>query len=269
MFSEYSTSLSGPWRHRTLAFNLARRDFGGRFRNSYLGIAWPVVTSVVMLAIYGFVFSKVFSARWHTPTRAPGDVAVFLFAGLLHHSFLAEVASRSTTVILSNVNLVKRVLFPVEVLPLATVLAAALGMSVAAAILIIAILFTNAGLSIWALTYPAIALPFVVMMCGVSWLLSSLSVFFRDLQSVVTLATTAALFMSPVFYPVDQLPHTVQLFFYLNPLTFVIEQARTVLIDGGKPDLCGLAVYWAAAICVYFVGLATFRRLRGGFGDVL
>jgi lipopolysaccharide transport system permease protein len=262
--------LKSLWRNRQLIVQMTKREVLGRYRGSVMGLLWSFLYPVFMLVVYTFVFSVVFKARWgvaEDETRT--QFAVVLFAGLIVHGLFAEVLNRSPGLILSNVNYVKKVVFPLEILPAISMGAALFHSLVSVLVLLIAFVIFN-GYLYWTVIFtPLVFLPLVIVTMGLAWIFSSLGVFIRDIGQTMGIATMALLFVSPVFFPVTALPEEYRPLILLNPLTFIIEQAREVLIWGRLPDWIGLCVYTLVASVLAWVGYAWFQKTRKGFADVI
>jgi len=256
-------------RHPDLLWQMVRREVAGRYRGSVGGMAWALVLPLMMLAVYTFVFSVVFQARWAGGGEGRAAFAVNVFAGMIVHGLFAECVNRAPTLVLGNVNYVRKVVFPLEILPWVSMGSALFHAAMALAVLLAFLLVQQGGLHPTVLLLPIVLLPLVLLTMGLSWFLASLGVFLRDIAQVTGILTTIALFLSPVFYPVSALPEAYRWAFHLNPLTFPIEQARRVLVTGGTPDWLALAAYAAAALVVAALGLAWFQRTRKGFADVV
>ena len=257
-------------KYRGLIFKIARMDVVSRYRGSFLGLGWSLFNPLLLLSVYTFVFSYVFKARWgEGASNSTGDFALILFVGLLIHAFFAEILSRAPALILNNANFVKKVVFPLEVLPVANLLTAVFHMLTSIVVLLVAFLLFNGWIPWTALLTPFVILPLAMMLLGFSWLLASLGVFVRDVGQTIGILTTVTLFMSPVFYPISALPPKLQLIMLINPLTFIIEQARDVLILGKLPNWSGLLVYSVIAFLCMWAGFVFFQRTRKGFNDVL
>ncbi|PWB53170.1 MAG: sugar ABC transporter permease [Nitrosomonadales bacterium] len=270
----FSTSLlvlaRSVWRHRDLTLQLARREVLGRYRGSFLGLAWSFFYPLIMLTVYTFVFSVVFKAKWGVETEGGhSNFAVVLFAGMLVHGVLAEVLVRAPGTVLQNTNYVKRVIFPLEILPITNVMAAAFHMLISVGVLLPAILFLGGKWHITMLALPLVLLPLVILSLGVAWFLGAVGVFVRDVGQVMNVFTTILLFVSPVFFPLSAIPERFQFFVLLNPLTFIIEQARAVLLFGQWPDMTGLAIYSVFSVLAMWLGFLVFQKMRKGFADVL
>lgn len=257
------------WQHRTLVLRLAKRKVEARHRGSFLGLAWSVLTPLLMLAVYTFVFSVVFHARWEVPQGGKGQFAMVLFAGLIMFSLFAECVNRAPGLILENVSYVKKVVFPLEILPWVTLLSALFNIVVSLAVLLVAYVVLL-GVPEWTVIFlPLVLLPLVLLIMGVSWFLASVGVFVRDLRQIVGVLTTMLLFLSPIFCPVSAIPEGFRTYIYLIPLTFVIEQTRAALLWGNTPNWLGLAVYSGLAWGVAWVGFLWFAKTKKGFADVV
>ncbi|MEI6516167.1 MAG: ABC transporter permease, partial [bacterium] len=197
------------------------------------------------------------------------EFAIMLFAGLIVLNLFVEVINRAPGLILSNVNYVKKVVFPLEILPVVAMGAALFHCLISLGVLLMAYVVFNGALNWTAVFVPLVLLPLVVLTLGLSWLLASVGVFLRDVGQTVGIITTIMMFLSPVFYPLAAVPGKFQTVILVNPLTFIIEQARGVLILGEFPDWTGLGLYTLAATAIAWAGFAWFQKTRRGFADVL
>lgn len=257
------------WRNRGLISTLIQREVVGRYRGSFMGILWSFFNPVFMLAVYTFVFSVVFEARWRGGSDSKAEFALVLFAGMVIFNLFAECANRSPGLILSNVNYVKKIIFPLEILPMVTLGTAVFHMLVSVSVWLLFYVVYSGLPHLTMLLLPFVLLPLMLFTLGIGWLLASLGVYLRDVGQVVGVATTALLFLSPIFYPVSALPDNYQTFLHFNPLTLVIEQTRQVLITGTMPDVKLWGVYLAGSAVIAWLGFAWFQRTRRGFADVL
>ncbi|MES2499605.1 MAG: ABC transporter permease [Pseudomonadota bacterium] len=257
-------------RNRQLIVQMTKREVVGRYKGSAMGLAWSFFNPVFMLVVYTFVFSVVFKARWGVGGEDSKTLfAVVLFVGMIVHGLFAEVLNRAPSLILSNVNYVKKVVFPIEILPVISMAAALFHSMISLVVLLIAFVIFN-GFLHWTVVFiPLVLLPFIILILGFAWILASIGVFLRDVSQVITMVTTVMMFLAPVFYPITAVPETLRPFIMANPLTFIIEQAREVLIWGHFPNWIGLGVYTVAAIAVAWAGFALFQKTRKGFADVL
>ena len=256
------------WRNRHLIVQMTKREVVGRYKGSVMGLAWSFFNPVFMLVVYTFVFSVIFKSRWGGD-ESKTLFALVLFVGMMVISLFSEVLNRAPSLILSNVNYVKKVVFPLEILPVIAMGVALFHNLVSLGVLLIAFVLFNGYLH-WTIVFtPLVLLPLVIVTLGISWMLAAIGVFLRDVGQTISIITTALMFLSPVFYPVTSVPERFRPFIMANPLTFIIEQAREVLIWGLLPNWIGLGIYTVAAIVVAWAGYALFQKTRKGFADVL
>jgi lipopolysaccharide transport system permease protein len=259
--------------HRHLIFQMTKREVIGRYRGSVLGLLWSFLNPLMMLSVYTFVFSVVFKSRWGiTPAGTEESktmFAIMLFTGLIVHAVFAEVINRSPSIVLSNVNYVKKVVFPLEVLPVITMGGALFHGLISLSVLILAYTIFQGIPQLTILLVPVVMLPLIVLTLGLAWILASLGVYLQDVGQTTGIITTIMLFLSPVFFPLSSLPEQYRGLILLNPLTFIIEQMREVIIWGRIPDFMGLGTYLIVSVFIAAAGYAWFQKTRSGFADVL
>jgi lipopolysaccharide transport system permease protein len=234
-----------------------------------MGLQWAILNPLLMLAVYTFVFSVVFKARWGGAEEGRTQFALVLFSGLIVHTLFAEVLNRAPGLIIVNVNYVKRVVFPLEVLPVIALGSALFHALVSVGVLLVAFLLVNGYLHWTVVLLPLVLLPLMILTLGLAWMLASVGVFVRDIGQSVGLLTMLLLFMSPVFFPISALPPEFRSWMMLNPLTFIIEQTREVVIWGRWPNLIGLLCYGFVALAVAWAGFFWFQKTHKGFADVV
>lgn len=257
-------------RNRQLIAQMTRRDVIGRYKGSIMGVMWSFFNPLFLLVIYTFVFSEVFKARWHgSLTQSKSEYAILLFVGMIVHGLFAETLSRAPTLILHNISYVKKIVFPLEILPVTALGASLFHAVVSLAVLMVFLLLLNGYVPWTAVFLPVVFLPLIILTSGIAWGLASLGVFLRDVAQPIGLIMTVLLFASPVFYPVTSLPEYIRPWLMLNPLTLIIEQARAVLIFGQMPDWAALAIYGLISLIVAWLGYAWFQKTRKGFANVL
>lgn len=267
------------WERRSLLWQFAKRDVVARNRGSVLGIFWTLLHPLVMLGVYTFVFAIVWEARWDgAPSTGGGEFAekatfaLSLFAGLLLFEVLASTVNAAPLVIVHNPGFVKRVVFPLEVLPLSSLLASVVLLGAGVLILLAANFLARGVVSatLWAL--PLVVLPLALLAGGLAMLVAALGVFLRDIRQVVAVCVQVLFFMTPILYPaskLDRAPEWVGQVLALNPLTPVFESARGVLVFGLSPDWRGLAIATVLGGVVFLMGHAFFAKSKRGFADVL
>ncbi|MBB4016042.1 lipopolysaccharide transport system permease protein [Chelatococcus caeni] len=256
-------------RNRGLIAALILREVASRYRGSGLGLIWAVLNPLIMVGIYTFVFGVAFKARWAGGTGATVEFALLLFCGLIVYNVLSECLVRAPVLITSNPNYVKKVIFPLEVLPFVLVGAALFNALVSFGVwfAICSFFFRLPNATI--IFVPLALVPLAVLALGVGWLLASLGVFVRDLAQVVPFVATMLLFLSPVFYPVAALPEVIRPFVYFNPLTLPIETVRQLLFLGGAINWPAWAVFCIGSTLFCYASFVWFQKTRKGFADVV
>lgn len=257
------------YKNRELILNLIRREVMGRYRGSAMGLLWSFFNPVFMLIVYTFVFSVVFKARWIGGGDSKVEFALVLFTGLLVFNLFSEVINQAPSLILNNVNYVKKVIFPLEILPVVALGAALFHMCVSLIVWLIFFLVFFTLPSWTVLQLPLVLIPLVLMTLGLAWLFASLGVYLRDVGQIIGLVTMALMFLSPIFYPVAALPMEYQNIMHFNPLTYIVEDTRNVMI-WGKNINWPLWSYWTAlSTLIAWLGFAWFQKTRKGFADAI
>ena len=272
--ASFQTSHGGVFQslvaNRSLVYQLTRRSIAGRYRGSVAGIAWSFVIPILMLTVYTLVFGYIFNMRFNREEEGGNlDFAVFLFAGIVVHGFLAECLNRSPNLIVGNAQYVKKIVFPIECLTWIAVFTALFQTAISLVILNIFILIVEGTLQWTSLLAPVVLLPLLILATGVVWLIGALSVYVRDFAQLMGVLATLMLFLSPVFYPLSIVPQPLRSILYLNPISFIIEQIRRTVIEGQLPDWTGLGIYTLVALGIAWLGFKLFSRMRRGFADVL
>jgi lipopolysaccharide transport system permease protein len=257
------------WRHRRLVAQMVRTEVIGRYRGSVLGIAWSLFNPILLLAIYTFVFSIVFRARWGAGSESRSEFAFILFAGMVVFGVFAECVNRAPGLILGSASYVKKVVFPLEILPWVALGSALFHALISFVVLLVFGLATGYRPPATAALAFLPVLPLLVLTLGLGWFLSSLGVFLRDVGQTVGLLTTVLMFASPVFFPVTAIPEQYRSLMYANPLTPIIEMWRDLLIWGRLPDWSELALLTLGTAVFSWLGFAWFQKTRHGFADVL
>lgn len=261
--------LASLWRHRELTYALIKREVVGRYRGSFMGILWSLLNPLFMLAVYTFVFSVVFKARWGEGGDSKTEFALMLFAGLMVFNIFSECISRAPGLILANVNYVKKVVFPLEILPWVGMGAALFQGMISFIVWLGAALVLTGGPSITLVYVPLIVLPLVFFSMGLSWFLASLGVYLRDITQFVSVLLMVMMFMSPIFYPISAIPPEYREAFSMNPMAMIIEQVRGALQRNESPDAAVLFFGLVFSLMVAWAGFFWFQKTRKGFADVI
>jgi len=256
-------------RNRSLLRHLIRREIAGRYRGSVLGILWSFINPLVMLAVYTVVFGFVFKSRWGSSGESVQSFSLVLFAGLIVFNLFSECISRAPSLILNNVNYVKKVVSPLELLPWVSLGAALFHFAIGLFVVVAFNVVVNHSFQWTLFLLPVLLIPLGLCVVGLSWLLAALGVFLRDIGQVMGLVLSVLMFLSPLFYPVTAIPERFRPFLYLNPLTYVIDQARGLILWGQVPSPLSLASYTLGAAGLAYLGFYFFQRARKGFADVL
>jgi lipopolysaccharide transport system permease protein len=252
-----------------LALQLATRDIAVRYRGTSLGWLWALFTPLLMLGVYTFAFKYIFKVRWPGVGDSPVDFALQLFAGLLIFQAAADCWGRSSRIIAEQPHLVKKVVFPLALLPWAPVLNAVFHAGVSMLLLLVVATLWGITPSLQWVLLPLLLLPLAFLLWSVSLLLASLGVFMRDLTQVVTLVIGLLQFLTPIFYPSASLPPFFQGLLAWNPLTVFVEQVRAIVFSVQGPSLQMWSQSLAVSLVLAALAYAIFRRVRGGFADVI
>jgi len=257
-------------RHHQMIVQLIKRELLARYRGSMLGIAWSFVTPLIMLGVYTFLFTVVFKARWGIEQQSNhADYAIIMFVGLIIHGLFAECINKAPQLITSNLNYVKKIIFPLEVLPWIALGCALFNAVISVFILLIAQIILHHQIS-WTLIFiPLIFFPFILFVMGCSWLLAAAGVYLRDISQTTSIISSVLLFMSPVFYSLSMLPDSLMTVAQLNPLTLIIDDSRKVLLFGELPNFLALGIYFVFGATIAWLGFIFFQKTRKGFADVL
>jgi lipopolysaccharide transport system permease protein len=255
--------------HKAIVLQIARRDMIERYRGSIFGLLWSLFNPILMLLVYTFVFSVVFRVKWPGSDGGSLEFGVNSFVGMIVFSLFSESLSRAPSLVLQNANLVKKVVFPLEVLPWVTLASSLFHVLVNYIVLLVFVLFIKGSLSPTVLLFPLVIVPVALLALGLSWFLSSIGVFFRDMSHTVALLVSVWMFVSPIFYPLSAVPPGMRRFLELNPLAPLIDDARSVALLGVIPDLSGYLWTCAISAAVAWAGLWWFMRTKHTFADVL
>lgn len=250
---------------------MTKRDVVGRYRGSVMGLTWSFFNPLLMLAIYTFVFSVVFKARWSGigEESTKMDFAIIFFSGLIMYGVFAECVNRAPSTILANINYVKKVVFPLEILPLIACGSALFHAAISIVVLLLAQLVFEGHVPWTAVLFPVVMAPLALATMGIAWVLSALGVYVRDIGQITGMVTTMLMFLSPIFFPMSAMPEEFRGMIAINPLVYFLEEGRNTLIFGVVPDPLNLLYAWVASIAVASAGFAIFQKMRNGFSDVL
>ena len=258
----------GLYHHRALISNFVKRDLLARYKGSAMGLFWSVVHPLVMLVLYTLVFSVILRVQVG-PAEGTRIFALYLFCGMLPWNAFQEGVSRSTGVILEHANLIKRTVFPSEILPTYVVLSSLINELIGLAILLGAVLFTAHSLSLPLLLLPVLLLFQAAFTLGLAWIVAAINVFLRDVGQLLGMVLTLWLFLTPIFYPPSLIPNSLKWILLVNPMVWVVESYRSVILRGVFPSPAPLAALALCSSFAFVVGYQLFRRMQGAFADVV
>lgn len=258
------------YKNLILLLSMTKVEILGRYKGTFIGVLWSLLMPLIMLVAYTFVFSVVLKVKWGATTDlAHTDFALLLFVGLVVHGIFAEVFARAPYAVVHQSNYVTKIVFPLEILPLINVMSALFHSMISLTVLLLALWLYHGVIPLTAFWLPVVWLPMLILVIGIAWLLASLGVYVRDIAQISAPLSMLLLFLSPVFYPLSQLPGVWQEVLLWNPLTFMIEQSREILILGQSPDWMTWSIYTAISSVIFIVGYRVFQKLKAGFADVL
>jgi len=258
------------WRQRELLWQFSLREVEVRHKGSHLGLIWSFLNPLLMLGLYVFVFGYIFKGSFGVlPNETRVDFALGVFVGLSLFQFLAEVIAISPNLVVAQPNFVKKVVFPLEILPSASIIAAAFHLLVSISLALLGIALFAGGLTVGVLWLPVILLPVILLALGVAWILAALGVFLRDLNQLTSFLNLALMYSSAIFYPTHKIPAAAWQILRFNPLLLAIEQSRNALLWNLPVNLQHLAYLYLVGFGTCYLGQLVFRRLKPAFADVL
>ena len=258
------------WAQRGLIWQFVVREVVGRYRGSTLGLLWSLVNPLALLLVYTFIFGVVFKGEWPGHTNGTlASYALILFCGISAYSIFAETVGRAPGLVVGVPNYVKKVVFPLEILPVSALGSALFHGAISLGLVVLGNLLLTGQIS-WTLPLlPLVALPLVFLALGVGWLLASLGVFVRDIGYTVALVVQVMFFATPIFYPIERVPGKFGAVIRLNPLASIVENFRRVILWGQLPSWPGLAAWTALTFVIMVLGYAWFMKTKKAFADVI
>jgi ABC-type polysaccharide/polyol phosphate export permease len=260
--------MQSVYRHRGLIVNFVRRDLQARYKGSTMGVFWSIVQPLVMLILYTMVFSTILKVQVG-PAEGTGVFAIYLFCGMLPWNAFQEGISRSAGVILDHSNLIKRTIFPAEILPIYVVASGLVQELIGLGILLGAVLLTAKTLSPTLFFLPVILLLQGFLTLGLAWIVAAVNVFLRDVGQLLGLVLTFWLFLTPIFYPPSLVPGSLAWILLVNPMVWVVEAYRSVILRGAIPSSTSLLALALCSSAAFLIGHRLFQRMQGAFADVI
>jgi lipopolysaccharide transport system permease protein len=269
-FSEAPLQMfATAWQNRGLILALTKREVIGRYKGSALGLLWSFFNPLFMLIVYTFVFSQVFKSRWPGGSDSKIEFALLLLSGLMVFNLFSECLGRAPGLVLANPNYVKKVVFPLEILPLVSLGSALFHLLISIGVWLLFYLLFFGLPHLTLLLFPLVITPLLLLVLGFSWFLASLGVYLRDVGQVVGIIITALMFLSPLFFPITSLPQEYQGVIHFSPITVALEEARQVMYWGKSIDWQIWTVYLGISLFIAWLGFAWFQKTRRGFADVM
>jgi lipopolysaccharide transport system permease protein len=257
------------WTNRKLIASMVRRDILARSRGSFGGALWTFLNPLLLMATYFFVFGVVLQTKFGADASRTGYVLYFL-AGMLPWLPFSEAVGRSPYVVIEHRNFVKKLVFPLETLPVNLVISGLVTEVFALAIFFVSLLAIRGSVPMSILWLPALLVPQLLLAVGFCWFLSALGVFVRDLGQIIGFLLTLWFFLTPICYPESQqLPPAVAHILAWNPILILVRGYRAILLEGHPPAPAGLAALWLGSGVTALLGHAWFHRLRRSFADVI
>jgi lipopolysaccharide transport system permease protein len=258
------------WAHRELIIQFTRREVLQRYQGSYLGLLWTFVMPLSILLVYTFVFSVIFESSWtEAPTNSQVGFALILFAGLIVFNVFSETIVAAPGLVISHTNYVKKVVFPLEVLSVSNLGSALVNSVFSIIILLIGTLFAQ-GYIPWTIIFlPLMYLPLIFFCLGLSWFLASLGVFIRDIGPLLEAVMRILFFLCPIIYPISRVPEYLRPILYLNPLTFIINHFRRILLFGQSPDWLEFGILTFCTFMICMLGYIWFMKSKKTFADII
>jgi len=260
--------VTAAWQHRSLVLQLTKREVVKRYRGSVLGLLWAMAYPVLILAIYTFVFKVIFKVRWEQ-TDSNIDYALILFAGLIVYNFFSECLGSAPALLQNHQSYVKKVIFPLEILPWVLIGNALFHAAVSVGVLMAGLLVMNQTLPLTIVLLPLVFLPLILLTLGGVWFFSSLAVYLRDIGQVVSVSLVLLMFVSPILYPMSAVPDAIAPYMFLNPLAPILVAAQQVCVFGVFPSATQWLWVFLVAWALAWLGLVWFQKTRPGFADVL
>lgn len=258
------------WAHRELIVQFTRREIEGRYRGSFFGILWSLANPLFMLGIYTFVFGVVLKARWpQARSDSLSEFALIVFAGLIPFSLFSDCVTRAPSLVVAVPNYVKKVVFPLEILPISTLGSAMFHLLISVFVLLAAELLLVGSIPWTIVLLPVTILPALFLSLGLMWFLASLGVYIRDIGQAMGLVVQALFFFTPIFYSLESIPEPFQTLILYNPMAPVVENFRRILVFGRLPSWPGTGLWLFGTGVVMVLGYAWFQQTKKAFADVI
>lgn len=250
------------YEYRELLKSSIKKDVGGKYKNSVLGVLWSFLYPLLQIAVYAIVFPLIMRSNMENYT-------VFVCCGLIPWNFFSTAISRSSFTMIENGNILKKVYFPREILPISVVTSEAVNFVISTIIILAFVLGTGMGLTWYVIFYPVILLIQYILLIGISLFVSSITVYFRDLQHFIGIALQLLFYATPIVYATNIIPESYQWILRLNPMTFIIDGYRSIFYYQRQPDFISLGITLLVSLILCVVGYLLFSKLQKRFAEEL
>ena len=250
------------YNYRELLKTNVKKEIRGRYKNSILGILWSFLNPLLQLAVYSIIFGALLAAGNET-------YPIYVCVALIPWTYFTTVVTQSAFTIIGNGNIIKKVYFPREILPISVVTSGAINFVISTIIIIAFVLLFGMGISWYLLFYPLVLLVQYVLLLGISFIVSSITVYFRDLEHIIGIVLLAAFYGTPIVYEIEQLPASLQVVMNLNPMTHIINGYRDIFYNQQMPNFKNLGILFAISIVLTIGGYFLFKKLQKGFAEEL
>ncbi|MFA5407234.1 MAG: ABC transporter permease [Bacilli bacterium] len=250
------------YQYRELLKTNIQKEIRGKYKGAWLGVLWSYLNPLLMLVVYSVVFSKIM--RIQIP-----NYTMFLFTALIPWTFFTTTVSQGALSIVTNGNLLKKVFFPREIIPISVVTSNAINFLISCLIMLFFVFITGLGVSWYILLFPVILIAQYILLLGITFILSSVTVYARDLEHIISVLLMVLFYGTPIVYSMDMVPASMKSLLILNPMTPIINAYRDILFYKQMPNIVDLGIIISVALLIFYIGLAIFRKLQRNFAEEL
>ena len=250
------------YNYRELLKTNVKKEIRGRYKNSFLGILWSFLNPLLQLLVYSVIFGALLAGGDET-------YPIYICIALIPWTYFTTAITQASFTVIGNADIIKKVYFPREILPISVVTSGAVNFVISTIIILAFVIFSGVGLSWYILLYPFILLIQYILLLGIGFIVSSVTVYFRDLEHIIGVVLMAAFYATPIVYKIEQLPHTLQVLVNLNPMTHLINAYRDIFYYHQMPNMKILLVLLAASVILTIIGYFIFKKLQKGFAEEL
>lgn len=248
--------------YRELLKNNIKKEIRGKYKKSFLGIMWSFINPLLQIAVYALVFPLILKIKQE-------NYVIFLCTGLIPWTFFSTAISRSASIIIENSNIVKKVYFPREILPVSIISAETVNFLISSLIILLFVVFGGMGISKYIVFYPIILIVQYLLLIGISLIISAVTVFLRDLSHLIGIVLQLLFYATPIVYASETIPKEFSWIINLNPMTYVINGYRDIFYNQVMPDINMLSIVFIISIISCIIGYSVFQKLQKSFAEEL